>query len=103
MKKTMSNYITTLSDNDFSVLEDIIVYKYKKFIELYWLLKSYSDYISILKYVEAPEDVLKIEVSLSGIDIEKVLKKLQKKIEDSDTILISNNSKKIFIEIDKSE
>lgn len=103
MKKTMSNYLSTLSDNNFSVLEEIVVYKYKKFIDLYWLLKSYSDYISLLNYNDAPNDTLKIEVSMIGVDIEKVMKKLQKKIQDKESILIYNKSKKIFIEITNKE
>ena len=101
MKKSMPEYISALSNNDFSILENIIEYKYQKFLTLYWLMKEYSDYISGLKYEDAPNDILKIEVTLSNIDIDKVMKKLQKNI--TEDILICNSKKKIRIEITKDE
>jgi hypothetical protein len=103
MKKTMTEYISVLSDNDFLVLEDIIGNKYRKFLTLYWMLKDYSDYIYSLKYKESKHDILKIEVCFSNIKTEKVLNKLHKKIPDNYTILIYDKKEKIYIEISKEE
>ena len=49
----MPAYITELSDNDFEVLEEIFIEKYNKFIHLYWLLKEYSENISLLLDIQA--------------------------------------------------
>ena len=67
----MVEYISVLSENKIDLLEEIIKHKYKKFTELYWMLKDYSNYISSLKYKSTKKEILKIEVKFSGIDVEK--------------------------------
>lgn len=52
MKKSMTNYLYALSEDDMDVLYEIIAMKYRKFIRLYWLLKDFSDNIIKLKYKE---------------------------------------------------
>lgn len=101
MKKSMPEYISALSNNDFSIFENIIENKYQKFLTLYWLLRDYSDYISALKYEEANNNILKIEVTLSNIDIDKVMIDLQENI--TGDILICNYKKKIRIEVTRDE
>jgi hypothetical protein len=103
MKKTMTEYISALSTNSFDILESIIEKKYQKFITLYWMLKDYSDNIFSLKYKDTKDQVLKIEVELSGIDIDKVMSDLHDSISDDCSVLIYNEKKKIHIEITKEE
>jgi hypothetical protein len=93
--------MSALSNNDFSIFENIIENKYQKFLTLYWLLRDYSDFISGLKYEEASNDILKIEVTLSNIDIDKVMVVLQENI--TGDILICNSKKKIRIEVTRDE
>ena len=103
MKKKMTAYMSILSEGDFSIFEEIITNKYRKFIEFFWLLKEYSDNISALKYKDSPKNVLKIEVTMASINIDEVLQDMQEKITDNENILIYNNGKKINIEIKKEE
>ena len=66
MKKSMTDYLYALSENDEEVLYEIIGTKYRKFIRVYWLLKEFSDNITFLKYKEKTEkNKLKISVSFS--------------------------------------
>lgn len=103
MKKTMTEYISALSGSNCDVLEKIIDKKYRKFITLYWLLKEYSNYISVLKYKDTADDILKIEVQLNGVDIDSVMENLQSNIPVDLSVLIYNEKKKIHIEITKDE
>ena len=103
MKKTMVEYISVLSENKMDLLEEIINHKYKKFTELYWMLKEYSNYISSLKYKSTKKEILKIEVKFSGIDVEKILSDLNNSILEGSSALIWNKGKTIFMEITKKE
>ena len=49
MKKSMPAYVAALSEESFSILEEIFEDKYQKFIEFYWLIREYSDFITKLK------------------------------------------------------
>src|SRR5574344_2114725 len=103
MKKTMVEYISVLSENKIDLLEEIIKHKYKKFTELYWMLKDYSNYISSLKYKSTKKEILKIEVKFSGIDVEKILTDLNNSIPEGSSALIWNKGKTIIMEITKKE
>lgn len=94
MKKSMTNYLYALSEDDMDVLYEIIAMKYRKFIRLYWLLKDFSDNIIKLKYKEKTElNVLKIVVVFSNIDVDKICKKLNSNLDDSDNITIESTKK----------
>ena len=87
MKKSMTDYLYALSDNSYDTLYDIMSSKYRKFICVYWLLKDYSDNITMLKCKEKTDkDKLKITVSFSGIDTDKVADNLRVCINNSDEI-----------------
>lgn len=103
MKKTMTDYISALSANSFEILEKIFVKKYQKFLAFYWMLKDYSEYIFSLQYKDTNDNILKIEVELSGIDMDEVMSNLHESVSSDCGILIYNKKKKIFIEITKDE
>lgn len=103
MKKAMVAFMKALAEDDYQILEEIIESKYEKFTELYWVLKDYSDYIAYMKYKTTSKDILKIELKISGVDVETVLDGIQSSISDSDGILIWNAKKRIHIEITKDE
>ena len=104
MKKSMTNYLYALSEDDMDVLYEIIAMKYRKFIRLYWLLKDFSDNIIKLKYKEKTElNVLKIVVVFSNIDVDKICKKLNSNLDDSDNITIESTKNEISIKILKDE
>ena len=103
MKKSMPEYIKALSDDKFEILQEIFENKYFKFLQLYWLIRQYSDYISSLKYKSTKKDKLKINMTLNELDIEEVMNDLRIDIEDKDNILVWNEENIIHIEITKDE
>ena len=104
MKKSMTDYLYALSENNYDDLYDIISKKYRKFIRVYWLLKDYSDNIIMLKYKEKSEkEKLKITVSFSGTDVNELADKLRLRIEESDEICVNVHNNNIDITIHKDE
>lgn len=110
MKKSMSEYIKTLSENDFSILEEIIQCKYRKFIKLYWMLRDHSDLIVDMNYDTNQLDnsnTLLINLKVSDKNIEKLYSKIEKYVykNDEEQISIDMNKNKgfIYIEIFKNE
>ena len=103
MKKSMSEYIAILSESNYEILEEIFEDKYKKFISIYWLIRDYSDYITSLKYKKTKKDILKIEITLTKNNIDKVMKKIKSDINSDSNVLVSNEGKIIKIEITKEE
>ena len=59
MKQNMPEYITVLSNNNYDVFEEIFLDKYEKFIELFWLIKNFSDNTKTLKYKTTKKNILK--------------------------------------------
>lgn len=51
MKKSLTDYVTALSDSDFAVLEEVIDSKYLKLRKFFKLLKPHTDDIKEMKYV----------------------------------------------------
>ena len=104
MKKSMTDYLCALSDNNYDNLYDIISSKYRKFIRVYWLLKDYSENITKLKCKEKTDsDRLKITATFSNIDVNWVADKLRLCIDTSDEIHIHVHDDKIDIELYKNE
>ena len=50
MLQTMPSYICAMSEGDIDVLEEIFIDKYFEFIDLYWMLRDYSEDISTITY-----------------------------------------------------
>lgn len=99
----MVEYASALSDNKFDILKELIQKKYKKFVYLYWLLKDFSDNIAQLKYKNSSHDLLKIEVKISGLNIDEVMHTLVEQVEEEESVLIWNEKNRIHIEITKEE
>lgn len=103
MKKNMPEYITTLSDNNYEILEEIFEDKYHKFTQLYWLLKEYSDSITSLKYKSTDKDVLKIHMTVEGLDNDEVVDEIRNNIGEDCNVDIWNDGDIIHIKITKDE
>ena len=93
----MPAYITELSGDDFEILEEIFIDKYQKFIQLYWLLKGYSENISKLQYNSSDKNELNISVKIMNIKPDVIITELSDNIDDGDDITIWNNKKLIQI------
>ena len=97
MHSSMPAYITELSDNDFDILEEIFIDKYQKFIQLYWLLKEYSNNIARLQYNNSDKNELNISMKVVNIKPDVIISELSENIDDGDDITIYNNKKIIQI------
>lgn len=80
MKKNIAVYLTTLSENDYDILEEIIIDKYQQFIDAYWYLREYSDYISRLQYKKTKKHNLKLEISMVKLPMKEVVEEIRKRI-----------------------
>lgn len=103
MKKSMPEYMKVLSDDDYEIMEELFTEKYRKFTELYWLIRDFSDYITSLRYKKTKKDILKITMTLTKIDIDQVMGLIDEKIESNDHVSVWNEKKVIHIEIHKDE
>ena len=104
MKKSIPEYIKALSDNDFEILEEIFCEKYSQMIELYWLIRGYSDVTSSLTYDKCDnQNTLKIQMVLVNVKPKDVVKNLNSNIEDGTNVNIWNVGKVIHIEITKDD
>ena len=99
MKQNMPEYITVLSDNNYDVFEEIFLDKYEKFIELFWLIKNFSDNTKTLKYKTTKKNILKIELVVENISAKEVLSSIKKKIKGRDNIKAVLKNDVINIEI----
>lgn len=100
MKQNMPEYISVLSDNNYDIFEEIFIDKYKNFIEMYWLIRNFSENTKSLKYKTTKKNILKIELIVENIDVNKVLSSIKKEIKDKNNINVElKDSDKIKIEI----
>lgn len=78
MKEDLVEYICALSGNDYDLLEEIMIKKYKKFINFFELVRDYGDDIVKLKYNDTHDDnILDITITMRGNiknDIKKELR-----------------------------
>lgn len=65
MKKSLIDYISSLSNSSEDILEDIISTKYRKFIKFFTLLKDYSEYIKKMEYEFADKNTLSVKIVFS--------------------------------------
>ena len=103
MKQNMPEYITVLSNNNYDVFEEIFLDKYEKFIELFWLIKNFSDNTKTLKYKTTKKNILKIELVVENISAKEVLSSIKKKIKGRDNIKAVLKNDVINIEICSEE
>lgn len=64
MKASLSEYIKALSGEQFSILEELIQHKYRKFMSFFNLIYEYSDDIEKMKYNFTDQNTLDIELSM---------------------------------------
>lgn len=104
MKKSMTEYISALTANNYERLEELISNKYRKFVTLYWLICDYSNYITLFEYKDTEHDKLKIKLKLAGIDVNSVYEHLNAQIDDNESISIKLSSDGVMhIQIYKDE
>lgn len=104
MKKDMITCIRAISSDDYDTLLEIIEHKYRKFCDLYWLIREYTDFITYLSYKDREKlNSLKIEFKVSGINTKNVVEELLTQTTNSESVVVSNSGKTIIIEITRDE
>lgn len=104
MKESITNYLCTLSGCDYDILYEIVKNKYKKFIQLYWLLKDYSDEIDSIHYGEQKnENALEILAVFKSKNLKTVKKEILSSIKNDDNVSIEISGKDMYITILKEE
>lgn len=106
MKKCAPEYMSALSRNDLDTIEEIIDYKYRKFLIMYRLLKEFSSNISSIQYNKTSLNILEVDVKFAGIDIKHVLKKVEKRVDKlkyPEMVQLDSGKKNLIIRIDKVE
>lgn len=74
MKADMIEYIKALSDKNYELIEEIVVKKYKKFINFFELVRDYGDDITNLKYNLSDDNILDVTITMKN-NIKKSIKK----------------------------
>lgn len=77
MNATIPDYLSLLSMDQYDILEDIFEHRFIECIELYWLIKKYSDHITKLQYdVTKRSSSLKVKLKVRGKKVEKLVEEL---------------------------
>jgi hypothetical protein len=102
MNKTIPTYINALSDN-YDILEEIFIYKYKEFITLYQLISAYSNYTNNLNYKITDKDTLKIDLLVDNDVCDDIVSNIRSDIDKYDTeeIIVRKMNDIIHIKIKK--
>lgn len=107
MLKCNPDYLSALSENDLKTVEDIVDYKYRKFMLMCTILKELGNNISSIKYnAETSNDILEVDVNIAGINMDYALKKVEKKVcklRNPKEVHIRSGKKKLLIRIEKVE
>lgn len=62
MKKSLTEYLSVLTNADVDIFEEILSKKYRKFIKFFTLVKDYTEYISKLEYELSDSDTLCVKI-----------------------------------------
>lgn len=68
MRANVGDFLDDIVESKFDRLEALMLHKYKQFLNLYWMLKSYASDIKSIKYNESDKDVLVVVVDVSNAD-----------------------------------
>ena len=96
MERNIPSYALALAENNLEVLEDIITNRYIEFIDFYWMLRDYTEYISSVKMKERKEG-LKISIKISMLDLDEVVTNLKLNIPKKSSCDIEKDGKEIII------
>jgi hypothetical protein len=96
MERNIPSYAAALAENNLEVLEDIIANRYIEFIDFYWMLKEYTEFIDSLKMKEK-KDGLKIGIHMSKLNINDVIENLECNVPKKSKCEIEKKNKEIII------
>ena len=103
MQKTLPGYINSLTGDNYDILEDIFLHKYRKFMMLYHIISEYAEMIECVGYVDNDDDdILDIKMVVNTVQeakyvFDKIMTCCKKDIE------FARRGNKIFIKVFKKE
>jgi hypothetical protein len=96
LERTIPSYIESACSGDFEILEEIFEDKYSEFLDCYWLLKEYTEFITSLDY-ERNKKNLELNVSFKDLKISDVVEGLKENIPDGKNVDISSKNKVVYL------
>lgn len=66
MKDNVADFLDAIVESNFDRLEALMLNKYKQFLHLYWMLKSYASDIRSLKYSESEKNTLIVAIDVTN-------------------------------------
>ena len=96
MERNIPSYAAALAENNLEVLEDIITNRYIEFIDFYWMLREYTEFIDSIKMKER-KDGLKIGIQISKLNINDVIENLESNVPKKSNCEIEKKNKEIII------
>lgn len=81
MKEDLVEYICALSNNNYDILEEIMIKKYNKFINFFELVRDYGTEIVKLKYNLSDENTLDVTITMRGNVKKDVKCEMKEKLE----------------------
>ena len=100
MERNIPSYAIALAENNLDILEDIITNRYVEFIDFYWMLRDYTEYIQHLKMKERKSG-LKISISLFNLDLDDVENSLRNNIPEKSNCEIEREDDMFIITLYK--
>ena len=98
MERSIPSYANALAESNLEVLEDIITNRYIEFIDFYWMLREYTEFIGSVKLKEKKEG-LKIGIKFSRLNIKDVEKNLKNNVPKKTNCEIEKKDDEIIIRL----
>lgn len=96
MERTIPSYIEAACGGSLEILEDIFEDKYSEFLDCYWLLKEYTEFITDLEYEKNKKDLV-INIKFKDLKLSDVVRALKDNIPKGKHVDIVNNKKLIYL------
>lgn len=96
LERTIPSYIESACSGDFEILEEIFEDKYSEFLDCYWLLKEYTEFITNLEYERNKKD-LEISISFKDLKTSDILDGLRENIPNGKHVDITCDKKVIYL------
>lgn len=96
MERTIPSYIESTCSGDFEILEEIFEDKYTEFLECYWLLKEYSEFITNISY-EKHKKNLELDVFFKKLKTSDIIENLMENIPITKKIHVSSSNKAVHL------
>ena len=96
MYRTIPSYIESACSGDFQIIEEIFENKYSEFMDFYWMLKEYTEFITSVEYEKNKKD-LELSITFKDLKTSDIVDGLKENIPNNRKVDIKPNKKVIHI------